>query len=258
MTEKLKFAAAGRLRVYGNHSELRRVVESIGAEFEKDITSETSYVISNEPRNSDNAKIVYARRQKIPIITEEEFCGRFVLKRGSGEASPPAGAAVASSPKAGVRRKYKCRMCGLSTYSPGEPCPACGGTDFDTLAFDATCRHCGSEYYADEADTTCPVCGRALFEPKPPPRPLPKPPPAPRPTPPPAPRPSPPPAPRPAPPPAPAGGPGKKTSNETSCLQVLLGLVICGLAIWGVWWLLSRYWLPVLVIAAIVGYFCKD
>ena len=297
-TGKLKFAAAGRLRIYGNYSELRRVVESIGAEFEEDITSKTNYVISNEPRGSDNSKVVRARRLRRRIITEKEFQDEFVLKKNDGEASPAPKMGVAASGGApgssesgrtsgpGVVRKYKCRMCGTEANATDQPCGCCGGTDFDILEFDARCRSCGAGYYSNDAGSTCPSCGRPLFEPPPVPAPPPRPPrttgtsaprrpPAPGPAPrPPAPR---PPAPRPAPrPPAPRPAAPSPPSTDGHTLtvdtrssagsssgvpkgvKVVFGIVLTLLVIAGLWWLISHYWLPILIIGVILFFILKD
>ena len=69
--------------------------------------------------------------------------------------------------QADIKRKYKCVMCGFIADSREEPCQTCGGEAFTLVPFDAKCRHCGCEYYSNDAGSTCPSCGNQLHEPPP-------------------------------------------------------------------------------------------
>jgi hypothetical protein len=48
-----------------------------------------------------------------------------------------------------------------------------------------------------------------------------------------------------------------RSSGISSGVIIVSGIVISGLAIWGLWWLVSRFWLPILIIGAIILFIVK-
>ena len=43
-----------------------------------------------------------------------------------------------------------------------------------------------------------------------------------------------------------------RSSGLPTAAIIVSGILIAGLAIWGIWWLVSRFWLPILIICAII------
>lgn len=67
----MSFSFTGPLNRY-TRAEAERLVRSLGGEAKSSVSSSLSYLVTNEP-DGGSSKLVNARKQGIPIISEEEF-----------------------------------------------------------------------------------------------------------------------------------------------------------------------------------------
>lgn len=75
----LNFVITGSVKHYKNRDELTKTIESLGGKVVGSVSKKTNYLINNDSTFS-SAKNVSAQKLGIPIITEEEFISKFVVK----------------------------------------------------------------------------------------------------------------------------------------------------------------------------------
>ena len=68
----LNFVITGSLEHFGNRSEAKELVETLGGKVTGSVTKKTSYLINNDTQ-SNSSKNKKARELGIPVISEEEF-----------------------------------------------------------------------------------------------------------------------------------------------------------------------------------------
>ena len=68
----MNFVITGSLRHFGNRSEVKNLIESLGGKVTGSVTGKTSYLINNDV-TSNSSKNKKARELGIPILSEEDF-----------------------------------------------------------------------------------------------------------------------------------------------------------------------------------------
>lgn len=68
----LNFVITGKVHLFKNRSEIKKLIESCGGKVTGSVTSKTSYLINNDV-NSSSSKNKKAKQLGIPIINEEQF-----------------------------------------------------------------------------------------------------------------------------------------------------------------------------------------
>lgn len=76
----MTFVITGSLSRFTNRSELVSLIESKGGKVAGSVSSKTSYLINNNIQ-SNSSKNSKAKELGIPIITEDEFCGKFLQSK---------------------------------------------------------------------------------------------------------------------------------------------------------------------------------
>ena len=74
----LTVVITGRLNQYKNRTELQKAIEKIGGKVVSSISGNVDYLINNDI-NSTSAKNLSAKKNGIPILTEEEFVEKFLI-----------------------------------------------------------------------------------------------------------------------------------------------------------------------------------
>lgn len=74
----LTVVITGRLNQYKNRAELQKAIEKIGGKVVGSISRNVDYLINNDI-NSTSAKNLSAKKNGIPILTEEEFVEKFLI-----------------------------------------------------------------------------------------------------------------------------------------------------------------------------------
>jgi len=74
----LTVVITGRLNQYKNRTELQKAIEKIGGKVVGSISGNVDYLINNDI-NSTSAKNLSAKKNGIPILTEEEFVEKFLI-----------------------------------------------------------------------------------------------------------------------------------------------------------------------------------
>lgn len=75
--QELTVVITGRLNRYKNRAELQKAIEKIGGKVVSSISGSTNYLINNDI-NSTSAKNLSAKKNGIPIVTEDEFIEKFL------------------------------------------------------------------------------------------------------------------------------------------------------------------------------------
>mgnify|MGYP004534253097 FL=1 len=68
----MNFVITGSLTHFGNRSEVKNLIESLGGKVTGSVTGKTSYLINNDV-TSNSSKNKKARELGIPILSEEDF-----------------------------------------------------------------------------------------------------------------------------------------------------------------------------------------
>ena len=66
------FVITGSLNIFSNRKELQEKIESLGGKIASGISKKTTYLINNDIESS-SSKNRDAKKNGVPIITEEEF-----------------------------------------------------------------------------------------------------------------------------------------------------------------------------------------
>ena len=70
--EGMNFVITGSLVHFGNRSEAKELIESLGGKVTGSVTKKTNYLINNDIQ-SNSSKNKKARELGIPILSEEDF-----------------------------------------------------------------------------------------------------------------------------------------------------------------------------------------
>ena len=68
----MNFVITGSLEHFGNRSEAKRLIESLGGKVTGSVTGKTNYLINNDV-TSNSSKNKKARELGIPILSEDDF-----------------------------------------------------------------------------------------------------------------------------------------------------------------------------------------
>jgi DNA ligase (NAD+) len=68
----MNFVITGSLEHFGNRSEAKELIESLGGKVTGSVTKKTNYLINNDIQ-SNSSKNKKARELGIPILSEEDF-----------------------------------------------------------------------------------------------------------------------------------------------------------------------------------------
>ena len=68
----MNFVITGSLGHFGNRSEAKELIESLGGKVTGSVTKKTNYLINNDIQSS-SSKNKKARELGIPILSEEDF-----------------------------------------------------------------------------------------------------------------------------------------------------------------------------------------
>lgn len=79
LLEGKTFVITGKVNIFKNRDELKKVIESYGGKVTGSVSKNTSYLINNDI-NSDSSKNITAKSLNIPILTEENFINTFNIQ----------------------------------------------------------------------------------------------------------------------------------------------------------------------------------